>query len=305
VQALLVENLRKSFGKGERVVNDVSFNVSAGEVFAFLGPNGAGKTTTIKMVAGLLVPDTGAVRIDGLDPHRDARAMTRLGSVLEGNRNLYWRMTAFENLRYFGVHKGMSMKAAGIAANALLERFGLAARRDAQVRNLSRGTQQKLAIAVTLMHQPKVLVLDEPTLGLDVAASLQVMEIIRELRAQGMAIVLTTHQLDVAEDLCDRVAIIREGRIIKEASKAELIREFSPDGYEIELAEQLCDSRRDILLADFGARIELGKVHLPGSVDRLYAALDVIKPLPVHSLGRSRVDFAEIFLRLTAEQKSA
>ncbi len=305
MQALLVENLRKSFGKGERVVNDVSFNVSAGEVFAFLGPNGAGKTTTIKMVAGLLVPDTGAVRIDGLDPHRDARAMTRLGSVLEGNRNLYWRMTAFENLRYFGVHKGMSMKAAGIAATALLERFGLTARRDAQVRNLSRGTQQKLAIAVTLMHQPKVLVLDEPTLGLDVAASLQVMEIIRELRAQGMAIVLTTHQLDVAEDLCDRVAIIRDGRIIKEASKAELIREFSPDGYEIELAEQLCDSRRDILLSDFGARIELGKVHLPGSVDRLYAALDVIKPLPVHSLGRSRVDFAEIFLRLTAEQKSA
>jgi ABC-2 type transport system ATP-binding protein len=305
VHVLLVENLRKSFGKKERVVKDVSFHVDSGEVFAFLGPNGAGKTTTIKMVAGLLMPDTGAVRIDGLDPHRDGRAMTRLGTVLEGNRNLYWRMTPFENLRYFAVHKGMAVGAAASAADALLERFGLAPKRNVQVRNLSRGMQQKLAIAVTLMHSPKLLLLDEPTLGLDIAASLQVMEIIRELRAQGMAIVLTTHQLDVAENLCDRVAIMRDGQIIKEASKDELIREFSPDGYDIELAGELCASRRGILQTDFGARVESDKVHLPGGSERLYAALDVIKPVPVTSLAKARVDLAEIFLRLTAEQQSA
>jgi ABC-2 type transport system ATP-binding protein len=296
---LAVENLRKSFGKSGAVVRDVSFSVDSGELFAFLGPNGAGKTTTIKMIAGLLHPDTGAVRIDGIDPHASARAMVSLGTVLEGNRNLYWRMTAFENLRYFGVHKGMSLKAAAIRADQLLERFGLAGKRNSQVGQLSRGMQQKLAIAVTLIHQPKLLLLDEPTLGLDVAAAIQVVEILRELREQGMAIVLTTHQLDVAEALADRVAIIREGRIIKEATKADLIEEFTPDGYQIQVGEEIGSICRDALISDFGARIDADCVHLPGNSERLYEALNLIRPLPITSLGKIKVDLAQIFLRLT------
>jgi ABC-2 type transport system ATP-binding protein len=305
MRVLSVENLRKSFRKQKRVVSDVSFDVHAGEVFAFLGPNGAGKTTTIKMIAGLLHPDTGAVRIGGLDPHAGAAAMTQLGTVLEGNRNLYWRMTAFENLRYFGVHKCMSIAAAGARADELLEFFGLAAKRNAQVGSLSRGMQQKLAIAVTLLHRPKLLLLDEPTLGLDVAASLQVMEIINKLRADGMAIVLTTHQLDVAEALADRVAIIRDGSIIRLASKEALIREFMPDGYDIELAGSLCGERQRILVDDFGASVADNKVHLPGGAERLYAALAVLNPVPVSSLGKARLDLAEIFVRLTERSDHA
>lgn len=295
---LLVENLRKSFGK-TLVVRDVSFSVGAGEVFAFLGPNGAGKTTSIKIIAGLLIPDTGVVRIGGVDPHASALAMPNLGTMLEGNRNLYWRMTAFENLRYFGVHKGMSINDASARAEELLKRFDLSAKRNAPVGKLSRGMQQKLAIAVTLIHRPKVILLDEPTLGLDVAASLQIIEIIRELREQGMAIVLTTHQLDIAESLADRVAIIREGKIIKLATKADLIREFAPDTYEITVDGALSEESCGTLVTHYGARIEGNCVHLPGNSDRLYEALGVIRPTPILSLGRGTVDLAQIFLRLT------
>lgn len=299
---LFVENLRKSFGKDGAVVRNVSFDVNAGEVFAFLGPNGAGKTTTIKMVAGLLLPDTGAVRIDGADPHDGPSAMPHLGAVLEGNRNLYWRMTAFENIRYFGVHKGMRISDASRRADELLERFGLGPKRDVQVRNLSRGMQQKLAIAVTLVHRPKLLLLDEPTLGLDIVASFQVMDIIRELRADGMAIVLTTHQLDVAETLADRVAIIRNGEIIKEATKTDLIAEFTPDGYEIVFTGDLCASLQEALVAGFGARIESSRIYLPGGSERLYEALNLLSPLPLSSVGRAKVDLAQIFLKLTEEE---
>jgi len=297
---LIAENLRKSFKKSGQVVRDISLSVSAGEIFAFLGPNGAGKTTAIKMVAGLLTPDTGVVRIAGHDPHSGASAMPFLGTVLEGNRNLYWRMTARENLRYFAVHKGLGIKEASVRADKLLDRFGLLAKRHEQVRNLSRGMQQKLAIAVTLIHQPKLLLLDEPTLGLDVAASIQVVEIIRELRDMGMAIVLTTHQLDVAETLADRIAIIRDGTIIKQATKVDLIKEFTFDAYEIELDEDLSAAKREDLLKVFdGARVEKNKVYLPGGSERLYEVLNIIKPAPVNHLGRSKVDLADIFLQLT------
>lgn len=299
---LLVEDLRKSFNNKAPVVRGVSFNVDAGEIYAFLGPNGAGKTTTIKMIAGLLVPETGVVRIDGMDPHAGSAAMSRIGTVLEGNRNLYWRMTSFENLRYFGVHKGMSIKAASARADELLERFNLGHKRDAQVSSLSRGMQQKLAIAVTLTHKPKLLLLDEPTLGLDVMASIQVTQIIRDLRSEGMAIVLTTHQLDVAESLADRIGIIREGMIVKEATKEALIREYSPNCYEIRLVTPLCESRSMALVERFGAEIEDASVRLPGGSEALYEALSIINPVPVDSLGRVQPDLTQIFLRITAEE---
>ncbi|MCW8128223.1 ABC transporter ATP-binding protein [Microbulbifer halophilus] len=301
MEVLIVDDLQKAFGRNTQAVSGVSFRVNKGEVFAFLGPNGAGKTTTIKMIAGLLLPDEGAGWIDGLDPHRNPMAMERFGAVLEGNRNLYWRMTAFENMRYFGVQKGLSQRTASRRADALLERFDLISKRNHQVRSLSRGMQQKLAIAVALIHEPRMLLLDEPTLGLDVSSSMQVISLIRELREQGMAIVLTTHQLDIAETLADRVAIIRDGRIIKEASKTDLILEFTPDGYEIELGGELSPANRDVLVDEFNATFEADRICLPGDSDHLYNALNVIRPTPIRSLGRAKVDLAYIFLQLTEE----
>ena len=212
---LEVKNIQKSFGSKLKVVKDVSFTVKQGEIFAFLGPNGAGKTTTIKMITGLIEPDSGSVIINGRKTGESSSALEDLGSVLEGNRNIYWRMTPYENLVYFNVHKGSSLKVAKQTAEELLVRFGLAEKRNNQVQHLSRGMQQKLSIAIAMAHKPKLLLLDEPTLGLDVNSTIEVIKLMEELRAEGISIVLTTHQLDVAQKLSDRIAIIDKGEIIK------------------------------------------------------------------------------------------
>ena len=160
MKALEAYNLRKTYRQGSQrfeAVRGVSLTIAAGEVLAFLGSNGAGKTTTIKMMAGLIKPDAGWVRIAGSDPHRNPAALQRLGAVLEGNRNLYWRLTPEENLEYFGVLKGLSRRAARKSGIELLERFGLLEKRRTPVQKLSRGMQQKLAIAVALVHQPQLL----------------------------------------------------------------------------------------------------------------------------------------------------
>lgn len=301
---LAVSGLCKSFA-GHQAVKDVSFGVEAGEVFAFLGQNGAGKTTTIKMCVGLLSPDAGTIRISGHDPQKTRIAATRFGALLEGNRNIYWRMSPYENLRYFGVLKGLSIGDASRSARRLLERFGLADKSRQQVHQLSRGMQQKLAIAVAMLNRPKVLFLDEPTLGLDVGSVAQMLELIRELAADGTAIVLTTHQLDIAEALSDRVAIIHQGRIVKMARTDALTREFSPFGYEIRLAGSLDATLQARLASDFGAHVESGRVYLPGDGENLYDALEALRPVPLESVGKCKTDLTQIFLRLTGEHDDA
>ena len=163
------------------------------------------------MIAGLIRPDAGKVEIAGKDPHQDPQALQGVGAVLEGNRNLYWRLTPLENLEYFGVLRQMPRKLAKTRGVELLKTFDLLEKRNVPVQKLSRGMQQKIAIAVALIHQPQLLLLDEPTLGLDVEAGETVKQLIRQVAAGGCAILLTTHQLNVAEALSDRVAIIRAG----------------------------------------------------------------------------------------------
>jgi len=239
---LAAYHLQKSYrekGQVLQAVHDLSLQVSGGEVLAFLGPNGAGKTTSIKMIAGLVMPDSGWVRIVDRDPHQQPEALRLLGAVLEGNRNIYWRLTCRENLEYFGVLRGMSARQASQRAEYLLERFELIQKRQTIVQSLSRGMQQKLAIAVALMHQPPLLLLDEPTLGLDVEATESVKRLIREIAAEGCAIVLTTHQLAIAEELSDRVAIMHRGEILIEKPTDALIQQFSTGSYRIETREPI------------------------------------------------------------------
>jgi ABC-2 type transport system ATP-binding protein len=299
------ENLRKSYAVPGRpqffAVNDVSMSIAPGEIYAFLGPNGAGKTTTIKMVSGLLEPSTGTVRIAGLDPFSDRRALAQLGTVLEGNRNLYWRMTCHENLLYFGVLKGMSFADARARSRALLERFSLTGKRNAQVQALSRGMQQKLAIAVALMHRPRLLLLDEPTLGLDAHASIEVTAMIRDLIADGVSILLTTHQLDVAQALAHRVAIMSSGRIVKEARMADLLAEYAKNVYEIQLADEMCPERVRVLEASYTVSYSNQCLQLACDADGLYEALSIIRPAQVQSVRRHQSDLTSIFIALTQE----
>lgn len=302
---LEASNLQKEFrsqGKAVAAVRDVSLNLAEKEVLAFLGPNGAGKTTSIKMIAGLILPDAGRVRILGRDPHQDTRALRSIGAVLEGNRNLYWRLTPEENLEYFGVLRGLSQRVACQRTKVLLERFDLTEKRRSLVQTLSRGMQQKLAIAVALIHDPQLLLLDEPTLGLDVEATQSVKRLVREIAAEGRAILLTTHQLDIAEELSDRVAIINQGEIVVEEPTAELIRQFSNTAYAIELEQEL-DQDRLNKIERLGVIISNQIIYV-SELDLLYKILDVVRPLPFVRIMKDQASLEEIFLKLVREDKA-
>ena len=282
------QQLSKTYGHGKRrfeAVRNVSLRLSRGEVLAFLGPNGAGKTTTIKMLSGLVRPDRGSVTINGLDPHRQPAALKRVGAVLEGNRNLYWRLTPLENIEYFGGLRQVPRRLARQRGESLLAQFGLSEKKRTPVQKLSRGMQQKLAIAVALVHQPALLLLDEPTLGLDVEAGETVKALVKQIAAQGCAILLTTHQLNVAEELSHRVAVIRQGEIIVEQPTQQLIQQFSDSTYQIDCGVSI-DADRSSKISALGGTVEDRRVFYGGS--DLYPILDILRPLPVREISRIR-----------------
>jgi len=306
MKALEAYNLKKSFSRNKQIVpavKDVSLTIYPGEILAFLGPNGAGKTTSIKMMAGLIQPDAGSVRIMGKDPHRNAAALQNLGAVLEGNRNLYWRLTPEENLEYFGVLKGLTRREARLAGRDLLARFDLLAKRHTPVEQLSRGMQQKLAFAVALVHRPQLLLLDEPTLGLDVEATEDVKILVCEIAAAGCAILLTTHQLQIAEILSDRIAIIQKGEILAEAPTQKLIQQFSGTAYKIEM-EAALDESRILDLEILGIQIEAKRVIYIDRAELLYKVFTILQPLPIQSVVKEQANLTEIFLQIVKQGKS-
>lgn len=298
---LQAHNLKKSYTeKGQAIiaVRDVSLEIPAGEVLAFLGPNGAGKTTCIKMIAGLIRPDAGSVQVGNYNPHRNPEALRLVGAVLEGNRNIYWRLTPEENLEYFGVLRGLSQRVARRRGQTLLEWFNLTHKRQVMVQTLSRGMQQKLAIAVALIHQPQLLLLDEPTLGLDVEATADVKQRVRQIAQEGCAILLTTHQLAIAEELSDRVAIISRGEIITEEQTDELIRQFSSSTYLIELEHAIDQTRRQ-QIESLGGKIQTNQttIHV-AELAILYQVLGVLKPLSLVRVQKDQANLTDIFLTL-------
>jgi ABC-2 type transport system ATP-binding protein len=308
MKVLEVYHLQKTYrqgGKQVQAVVDVSLTLAAGEILAFLGPNGAGKTTTIKIIAGLIRPDAGSVRILGRDPHTEPGALAQVGAVLEGNRNLYWRLTPLQNLEYFGVLRGLSPKAARQRGLELLETLGLGEKGEVAVQTLSRGMQQKVAIAVALLHQPALLLLDEPTLGLDVEAAQAVRSLIRQIAASGRAILLTTHQLDVAEALSNQVAVIERGTILVQAPTQELIRQFASAAgtYRIELEQELDPSRAERLAQQGVELLSSHQLRFRGFSEALYQVLEILKPLPLLSVKREEADLTHIFLKLLKREK--
>jgi ABC-2 type transport system ATP-binding protein len=254
------------------------------------------------MIAGLVRPNRGQVTVAGEDPHRHPRALRHIGAVLEGNRNLYWRLTPEENLEYFGVLRHVPRKLAQRRGLDLLTQFGLEDKRDTPVQNLSRGMQQKVAIAVALIHNPQLLLLDEPTLGLDVEASETVKTLVRQIAQAGRAILLTTHQLDVAEELSDRVAIIRRGRIIAEQTTEALLQEFSGSTYHLEVDGTLSPVQHQAVTG-LGATVQGSKITYAGTPASLYGLLGLLSPLPLVSVHRDRADLTQVFLKLVKDSQ--
>jgi ABC-2 type transport system ATP-binding protein len=312
-RAIEIESLTKVYGRGEasvRAVDDLSLSIPPGQVFGLLGPNGAGKTTTIKLICGLVTPTAGSVRLNGYDVGRQrSRAVLQLGAVLEGGRNVYWSLSAWRNLFYFGRLKGLRGDEIKPRAERLLRELGLWEVRNSQVGGYSRGMQQKVAVAAALITDPPILLLDEPTIGLDVEAARTVKDwIVGLAREQGKTVVLTTHQLDMAQELCDRVAIMREGRILADLPVQELLKRFRQDDYQIVLATVSDLAGVQLPEGTTVEREDATTVLTSPAVDsrELYALLTRLgeASLPLRSVSPIQPDLEEVFLRLLREGAS-
>jgi ABC-2 type transport system ATP-binding protein len=310
MHAIEIESLSKTYGKRKgaqvRAVQDLSFAVPAGQVFGFLGPNGAGKTTTIKMLCGLVTPNSGTARLNGYDVARQrGDAMRQFGVVLEGTRSVYWRLSAWENLQYFGRLKGRRGREIKARGEWLLRELDLWDRRLEHVRELSRGMQQKVAIACALIADPPIVLLDEPTLGLDVQSARTVKTWIRQLAAdQGKTVLLTTQQLDMAQELCDRVAIINEGRLVADRSVSDLLGLFKDDHYRVRVAgsvgEGLGDTEGLSITHTEGATIISGNISDQEQLHRILARVHGLG-LTLLSVERAEPDLEDVFVKLLEE----
>ena len=225
MNAIEVSHLRRTFkstiGVIKRTtkeivaVDDVTFEIQEGELFGLLGPNGAGKTTTVKMLTTLLIPTSGSASVKGFDVVAQAEEVRkRIGFIFGGERGLYWRLSGIDNLRYFASLYSIDPDVTKKRIPYLLEMVGLNGRGDEKVQGYSRGMKQRLHVARTLLHDPSVLFLDEPTLGLDPVGAREFRQVILDLQSEKKTILLTTHYMFEADALCDRIAVINYGRII-------------------------------------------------------------------------------------------
>lgn len=225
---IAAKNLQRNFGD-QKAVDDMTFTVESGEVFGLLGPNGAGKTTTVRLLNGILLPSAGVARVFGLDPVSQGEAIRRKTGVLTETPALYERLSARENLSFFGVLHEIPDSELNQRVNKMLDFFELSSRGEDKVETFSKGMKQRLALARALIHKPPLLFLDEPTSGLDPEAAQQVNDMIADLsRANGQTVVLATHNLLEAQRLCDRVAILNKGKILAMGSLKELASKLWP-----------------------------------------------------------------------------
>lgn len=257
--ALQVSSVAYSYGK-TRAVEEVSFEIRPGEVFGLLGPNGAGKTTTIIMITGLLRPERGQVLVFGQEPSESTgRARSRLG-VVPQEIALYGELTGRENLEFWGRIYGLSGKGLATAVDAALDLVGMSDRAADRIDKLSGGLKRRLNMAVGLVHSPDLILLDEPTVGIDPQARLRILDVVKEQARSGKAVLYTSHYLEEAEQLCDRLAIIDHGRVLAAGTVDELRRQVGEGPVVSVRSEAPVDRLREIAA-------QAGGVNLISSVD--------------------------------------
>ena len=221
--ALMLDTLGKTFDRPGVV--DLSLRVAPGEFYALVGPNGAGKTTTLKMIAGLLRPDSGGISVYGIDALQDPLAAKRIIAWVSDEPMIYEKLTPFEYLEFVAGLWEMPTAVAEERARALIDCLGLGPYAHERCQGFSKGMRQKVALAGALVHDPKLIILDEPLTGLDAASARRVKDVFLERLRDGAAVVMTTHILDVAERMAERIGVIAEGRLIAEGNLAELRRQ--------------------------------------------------------------------------------
>jgi ABC-2 type transport system ATP-binding protein len=307
---LRCEKLVKIYkGKTEvRAINDISFSINDAEIVGLLGPNGAGKTTTIKSLCCLINPSSGKIWIDGIDVTKNPYfAYNKIASVLEGNRNIYWRLTVKENLIFFAGLMGYSYKYRKDQIDELINIFKLKEKTNTEARFLSRGMQQKLAIACALIKDTEIILLDEPTLGLDVESTHEVQNLLKnEMVNKGRTILLSSHNMRVIENVCERVIVINKGKIVADEKLDSLKDFFKVNAYKFEI-----EGRIDNKVKEEFQKISLGTKYTENSSKTeiiielndfmiIYKLLETLKDNNTKLLSITRIepDFEDIYLKL-------
>ncbi|HEU5011165.1 MAG TPA: ABC transporter ATP-binding protein [Roseiflexaceae bacterium] len=298
-------HLRKVFGTFE-AVRDISLSIAAGEVVALLGPNGAGKTTTVRMLAAILKPTSGRAMIAGYDVATHAREVRRHVGLLTEFPGLYVRMRPLEYLQFFGTLQGMSSAHSAGRGTQLLQRFGLWDARDKRLDSFSKGMKQKVALIRALMHDPPVLYLDEPTTAMDPQSARTVRDAIAELRAARRTILLTTHNLTEAEELADRIVLIRGGAIVAQGTIQHLTEQLLGEPtWELRLANHM--DTLPLLLDDLVTIEAVGtdwarfRCADPHAVNPQILARLVARGVPVVSLAELPRSLEQVYLRIVGE----
>ena len=244
---LQITNLTKQFKK-IKAVDNISLEVQKGDIYGFLGPNGAGKTTSIRMIMGIIKPDNGTIKLNGLDINTINKK--QLGYLPE-DRGLYQKQNLSEILYYFGCLKGLNKKDSKNRANLWLERFNLDDQRGRKCEELSKGNQQKIQFIVALLHDPQLIILDEPFTGLDPVNQILLKEVIKEKQEEGKTIIFSTHQMEQVERLCNNICLINKGHVLLEGPLNEIRKSHSEDAIELNFSGKIDSSKLELFFSDF------------------------------------------------------
>ena len=288
---LEVHSVTRSYGS-RAVLNDVSFGVRGGRITGFVGSNGAGKTTTMRVILGVLAPDSGEVTLDGVALGEGQR--THFGYMPE-ERGLYPKMKVAEQLVYLGRLHGMSTSQAQASTDSLLQRLGLVERADALVESLSLGNQQRAQIAAALVHEPAVLVLDEPFSGLDPLAVESVLAVLKDRADEGIPVLFSSHQLDIVERLCDDLVVIADGEIRASGSREQLRSEHAKDRYELLVDGDIgwLRAEKGVEVLEFDGGYALFEVDAPATAQRVLKS--ALTKSPVARFSPQQPSLAQIF----------
>ena len=246
-EMLQITNLTKQFKK-IKAVDNISLEVQKGDIYGFLGPNGAGKTTSIRMIMGIIKPDNGTIKLNGSDINTINRK--KLGYLPE-DRGLYQKQNLGEILYYFGCLKGLDKKDSKNRANLWLERFYLDDQKRRKIEELSKGNQQKIQFIIALLHDPQLIILDEPFTGLDPVNQILLKEVIKEKQEEGKTIIFSTHQMEQVERLCNNICLINKGHILLEGPLSEIRKSHSEDAIELNFSGQIDNSKLEVFFSDF------------------------------------------------------
>jgi len=305
MNAIKAENLTKYYGNF-LAVNNISFEVRQGEFFGLLGPNGAGKTTTIRMLTGLLKPTSGTAHVMGIDVVKNPVDVKAQIGVVSETANPYPEMTAWDNLMFAASLHDIQKKEQKEQAENLLKLLGIYDRRNEKVENFSKGLRKRVAIAMALIHDPPLLFLDEPTAGLDVQSARMIREFLRRLNERGTTIFLTTHYIEEADMLCDRIAIIKNGKIIaldspenlKSAKRREKVIEVSFNRYVVDVEKSIAKLSAVSRVKKRGDKIRIYTSNFPKTIQEISKFAEE-NNLEIVSINTLTPTLEDVFVQLT------